>query len=74
MNPIPGIYRHYTGKEYQVLCTAKHSETLEDFVVYKTLYPNEISDIWVRPLEMFCEEVEIDGKKIPRFKFIKAIF
>lgn len=73
MYPIPGIYRHYKGKEYQLLFTAKHSETLEDLVVYKTLYENNMSDLWVRPLEMFCENVEVDGKMVPRFEFIREI-
>lgn len=65
-----GRYRHYKGKEYQVIGVAKHSETLEDLVVYRALY-NE-GQIWVRPLKMFLEEVEIDGKKIPRFGFIDS--
>ena len=60
-----GKYRHYKGKEYEVIGTAKHSETLEELVVYKALYGER--QIWVRPLSMFLEEVEIDGNKIPRF-------
>jgi hypothetical protein len=64
-----GKYKHYKGKEYEVLGVAKHSETLEETVVYKALYGNH--DLWVRPLKMFMEDVEIDGKKIPRFEFIK---
>ncbi len=63
-----GKYRHYKGKEYKVIGTAKHSETLEELVVYKALYGNY--DLWVRPLKMFTEEVEIDGKKMPRFQYI----
>lgn len=60
-----GKYRHYKGKEYEVIGVAKHSETLEELVVYRALY-NE-GQIWVRPLKMFLEEIEVDGKKIPRF-------
>ena len=64
----PGKYKHYKGGEYQVLGVAKHSETLEDFVVYEALYNNEIAKLWIRPLAMFEEEVEVDGKRVPRFK------
>jgi cyclomaltodextrinase / maltogenic alpha-amylase / neopullulanase len=63
-----GKYRHYKGNEYEVIGVAKHSETLEDLVVYRALYGN--CGLWVRPLKMFTEEVEIDGKKIPRFEYI----
>lgn len=65
-----GIYQHYKGKKYLVLGVAKHSETEEDLVVYVTLYENDRSSLWVRPLTMFLEEVEADGKIIPRFKKI----
>jgi len=63
-----GKYRHYKGKEYEVIGVAKHSETLEEIVVYRALYGN--NDLWVRPLAMFVEEVEVNGKKIPRFEYI----
>ena len=63
-----GTYQHYKGMKYLVLGVAKHSETLEDLVVYVTLYENERSSMWVRPLKMFTENVTIDGKSIPRFK------
>ena len=66
-----GIYRHYKGSLYQVLHTAKHSETEESFVVYRCLYGEY--DIWVRPLTMFTEIVNIDGKEVPRFELIKAL-
>lgn len=67
-----GKYQHYkTGNYYRVIGVAKHSETLEDLVVYECLYDNPKSKLWVRPMSMFLEEVEMDGKKIPRFKFIK---
>jgi hypothetical protein len=48
-----GVYKHYKGNKYLVLGVAKHSETLEDLVVYTTLYENEKSAMWVRPLKMF---------------------
>ena len=64
----PGIYRHFKGKDYEVIGIAKHSETLEEMVVYKPLYN---SGLWVRPLKMFQENIEINGEVVPRFKFIK---
>lgn len=63
----PGKYRHYKGKEYEVIGIARHSETLEELVMYRALYGER--DMWVRPLTMFFEEVEIDGKKMPRFRY-----
>ncbi len=66
-----GKYQHSkTGNYYRVVAVAKHSETLEELVVYEALYNNPISRIWVRPLKMFLEKVAIGGKKVPRFKFI----
>ncbi len=65
---ISGKYQHYKGNYYLVIGVAKHSETLEDLVVYISLYDNPRSQIWVRPKAMFLEEVEVDGKKVPRFK------
>lgn len=69
MNPKPGIYQHYKGKKYRVIGVAKHSETLEDMVIYEALYENEMSKLWVRPLAMFLGEVEIGGKRVPRFTY-----
>lgn len=67
-----GRYRHSkTGNFYRVIGVAKHSETLEDVVVYECLYENAKSKIWVRPLKMFVEKVEIDGKMLPRFEFVE---
>jgi len=63
-----GKYLHYKGKEYEVIGIGKHSETLEDLVIYKKLYDD--GGLWVRSLKMFLEEVEIDGKKVPRFKYL----
>lgn len=69
-----GKYIHYKGELVEVMGVANHSETLEKMVVYKTLtvkpdYP--IGTLWVRPYEMFLEKVEVGGKKVPRFKFLK---
>ena len=65
-----GRYKHYKGKEYRVISLAKHSETLEDLVVYEALYDNPMGKIWVRPKEMFLENVEVDGKIVPRFEYL----
>ena len=64
----PGRYRHFKGPEYEVLGTARHSETDEVLVVYRPLVPKDSYDgWWVRPLAMFSEEVEVDGRRVPRF-------
>src|SRR3970040_1919268 len=63
-----GKYRHYKGKEYEVIGIAKHSETLEELVIYRALYGD--FDLWARPLKMFLEEVEIEGTKVHRFKHL----
>lgn len=66
-----GIYKHSkTGNLYKVHFVAKHSETLEDLVVYECLHENDKSKYWVRPVKMFEEMVEINGEKKPRFEFI----
>lgn len=70
MNPQPGKYKHYKGKLYEVIGTAQHSETLEVLVVYKALYQPEGENLWVRPLKMFTEEVEVNGKKMKRFEYL----
>ena len=64
-----GTYAHYKGFEYEVLGVAKHRETMEDLVVYKALYGE--NELWVRPLDMFLETVIIDGKEMPRFRFVE---
>ena len=66
----PGRYRHYKGKDYRVLHVATHSETREKLVVYQTLYGD--FDYWVRPLDMFLESVEVDGRQVPRFALVEA--
>ena len=66
---IKGIYKHYKGNLYEVIDVAKHSETEEEHVVYRTLYGDY--SLWVRPLAMFIETVELDGKQIARFEYIE---
>lgn len=70
---VRGKYQHYKGKFYKVLGLAHHSETLEELIVYECLYPNKLGRLWVRPKKMFLGEVEIDGEKRPRFKFVKKL-
>jgi hypothetical protein len=65
--PSKGLYQHFKGNYYKVLDVARHSETQEYMVVYKALYgPKEM---WVRPLSMFTESVQRDGKMMPRFRY-----
>ena len=64
----PGRYRHFKGNEYEVIGTAKHSETLEEMVVYRALYGE--FGLWVRPAKMWEETVERDGKTYRRFTYI----
>ena len=63
-----GIYQHYKGKQYEVVGVARHSETLEEVVVYRALYGE--FGLWVRPIEMFLEYVEVTGTQRPRFKLL----
>ena len=63
-----GYYKHYKGNYYQVLGVAKHSETLEELVVYQPQYGD--FGLWVRPLDMFLEYVEVDGQRMSRFAFV----
>lgn len=62
---LGGIYTHYKGKQYKVLNLAKHSETLEEMVVYQCLYGDY--SIWVRPRKMFQEKLEVHGRLVERF-------
>ena len=66
--PTPGRYRHYKGGEYQVIDVARHSETEEWLVVYRTLYGDR--RLWVRPLTMFMERIEHNGSQVQRFALI----
>ncbi|NTU73077.1 DUF1653 domain-containing protein [Candidatus Roizmanbacteria bacterium] len=68
-----GIYRHFKGMLYEVIGVAHHSETLEEFVVYRALYDNKLygkNSLWIRPKEMFFGEVTRDGKTFPRFIYV----
>lgn len=64
----PGRYRHFKGREYEVLGVARHSETLAEMVVYRALYG--VHGLWVRPAEMWDEHIERDGYSGPRFIYI----
>lgn len=64
----PGRYRHFKGKEYQVIGTARHSETLEEMVVYRALYGE--GGLWVRPAAMWSEMIERGGQTVRRFTYI----
>jgi hypothetical protein len=64
----PGRYLHYKGNYYRVLNTVKHSESLEVLILYQS---EKNDQLWVRPLSMFTEEVEIDGKNVPRFQWVE---
>jgi hypothetical protein len=62
----PGRYRHYKGKDYEVLGVARHSESEEEYVVYRQLYG--AGDLWIRPMDMFLESVSVEGTTLPRFR------
>lgn len=62
----PGRYRHYKGHEYEVLGVARHSETEEEYVVYRALYGDR--GLWIRPAAMFEELVVVEGRRVPRFE------
>ena len=64
----PGKYRHFKGKEYELIGIAKHSETMEELVVYRALYAEQ--GLWVRPAAMWTEQIERDGYRGPRFQYI----
>ena len=63
----PGKYRHFKGKEYELIGVATHSETMDPMVVYRALYGEQ--GLWVRPAAMWTEQVERDGYCGPRFQF-----
>lgn len=64
-----GIYRHYKGNLYELVDIVNHSETLEKMVLYRALYGEK--ELWVRPISMWNEEVEVNGKKVKRFELVK---
>jgi cyclomaltodextrinase / maltogenic alpha-amylase / neopullulanase len=64
----PGRYRHFKGNEYEVVGTAKDSETMEEVVVYRALYGDR--GLWVRSARMFAESVTRDGRTVPRFEYL----
>jgi len=70
MQTKPGIYKHYKGNRYKVHFISKHSETLKEFVIYEALYNNSESKFWSRPIELFIDEIEWEGKMVPRFKYL----
>ncbi len=68
-----GKYQHYKGNFYEVIGVGRHSETLDELVIYRALYDSKEfgkNVIWVRPKEMLLEKVIVDNKEVPRFKFI----
>ena len=72
----PGIYRHYSGKLYEFIAVAHHSETLEELVVYRALYEDKRfgkNAVWVRPKDLFTDTVVLDGKPMKRFTFVSEI-
>jgi hypothetical protein len=66
-----GLYQHYKGKFYQVIGVARHSETLEEMVVYRCLYGDY--SLWVRPKSLFLEKIIFEGKERLRFEFIRPL-
>ncbi len=66
----PGLYQHYKGNQYEVIDIVRHSETEEEMVLYRALYGER--GLWVRPLTMFTESVNVDGLCMPRFEFVSA--
>ena len=64
----PGLYKHHKGKIYEVIGVAKHSETLEELVIYKATYQEEGENLWARPLNMFIETIVVEGKRMKRFE------
>ena len=67
-----GLYQHYKGNNYRVISLVKHSETLETLVCYECLYDNPEGSLWVRPISMFLESIELNGETVPRFKYLGA--
>ncbi len=75
MNPLKTrFFRHYKNKPYRYLGLVRHSETMEELALYETLYPNDLSKLWVRPKEMFFEDILVGGVKQPRFQAVEFTF
>ena len=70
MSVTPGLYQHYKGGRYEVIGEATHTETEEALVLYRALYGER--GLWVRPLEMFCETVDVEGEQVPRFALLSV--
>lgn len=71
-----GKYQHFKGNFYKVIGTARHSDTMEELVVYQALYKSKKfgkNSLWVRPKKMFLENVSVNGKSVPRFKYIEKL-
>lgn len=66
------VYEHYKGKHYRVLGAARHSESLEEFVLYECLYPNDLGQVWVRPRSLFFGMLEVDGRQVERFRRLNS--
>ena len=69
----PGKYEHYKGNFYEVIGVGRHSETLEELVIYRALYDSPefgSNSLWTRPVPRFIDLVEVDGKKVPRFRYV----
>ena len=76
MSDLPkGVYEHYKGKRYEVVDVARHTETGERLVIYKALYKGDFPEgtLWARPLAMFTENVIVEGKIMPRFRYLPKI-
>jgi len=70
MSIKPGVYEHYKGSLYQVIELARHSETEEILVIYRALYGEQ--GLWARPLDMFSEDIEVNGRTTPRFQRLES--
>jgi hypothetical protein len=68
---VGGLYEHYKGQHYRAHGIVRHSETLEELVLYEALYENKLGQMWVRPREMFLGEIELQGERKARFRFLK---
>lgn len=66
---VGGIYQHYKGMHYEIIGIARHSESLEELVVYRALYGK--NDLWVRPLQMFLDEIVFEDKLLSRFRLVQ---